>query len=266
MLIYYQTDNIYIVLFCGMRYFLDISYLGTAFHGWQIQPNAHTVQAEINHALNTLLQADLSCVGSGRTDTGVHASQQIAHFDAEEKIDPAQFQYRLNALLPKEISINKILAVKAEAHARFDAESRTYHYYIHRRKDPFRTGISYFFSADLHTELIDEGLKILKDWKNFQAFSKVHTNVNHFDCDIYDIRWSEENDSHCFSVSANRFLRGMVRAMVGTLLEMGLGRFQSKDLINILESGNRSAAGRSVPAEGLCLTAVKYPDSIFLEK
>ncbi|VXD20804.1 tRNA pseudouridine(38-40) synthase TruA [Marinoscillum sp. 108] len=248
-----------------MRYFLDISYRGTAFHGWQIQPNAHTVQEEINRALSIILQQDISCLGSGRTDTGVHALQQIAHFDAELSDTLDQLQYRLNGLLPAEVSINSIRPVKPEAHARFDAVRRTYHYHLHRQKDPFKTGVSYFFSRSLEAAPIQEAIGLMKNWKNFQAFSKVHTDVNHFDCDIYEINWQETNEGYVFSVSANRFLRGMIRAMVGTLLEVGQGRLNQTDLKNILESGERSRAGRAVPAEGLFLTEVKYPESIYLD-
>lgn len=248
-----------------MRYFLDISYLGTAFHGWQVQKNAHSVQVEINQALSTLLRKETECLGSGRTDTGVHARQQIAHFDSEKKIDTGNFFLRLNKLLPREIAINKIIEVTPGAHARFDALSRGYEYHIIQIKDPFRHGQAYFFPRKLDQEAINEGMRLLKTWKNFQAFSKVHTDVNHFDCEIYHMEWKQTNDSHLFSVRANRFLRGMVRAMVGTLLEVGQNRVNVAELKQILESRDRSAAGRSVPAEGLHLTEVKYPDTIYLE-
>lgn len=248
-----------------MRYFLDISYLGTAYHGWQIQKNAHSVQAEINQALTTLLRTETDCVGSGRTDTGVHARQQIAHFDTAKKIRTEDFAFRLNKLLPKDISINAIQPVIPEAHARFDAESRSYEYRIHAKKDPFSLSMSYFFNKELDLHGIREGISLLRRATNFQAFSKVHTDVNHFDCDIYDMSWKETNEGHVFFVRANRFLRGMVRALVGTLLEMGQNRLSVQGLQQILESRNRSTAGRSVPASGLYLTEVKYPDTIYLE-
>lgn len=249
-----------------MRFFLDISYCGTAFHGWQVQPNAHTVQEEIQKALSTVLQQQTDCVGSGRTDTGVHATQQIAHVDAElDEASLAQLQYRLNGLLPPEISINAIRRVNPGAHARFAAISRTYHYHLHQKKDPFKNGRSYLFPKPIDTAAISQALVLIKSWKNFQAFSKVHTDVNHFNCDIHEIEWKETNDGHLFSVSANRFLRGMVRATVGTLLEVGMGRLDINQLRAILESGDRSKAGRSVPPEGLYLSEVKYPDSVYLE-
>ena len=248
-----------------MRYFLDIAYRGTAFHGWQIQPNAITVQEEINRALSTLLQLETECLGSGRTDAGVHASQQIAHFDIYQKLDTSRFQYKLNALLPYEISIQGIRQVKEEAHARFDAVSRSYQYHIHKLKNPFKTGLSYLFSRPVDVQKIGEATQLIKSWENFQAFSKVHTDVKTFNCTIHHIDWSESNDSHVFSVSANRFLRGMVRAMVGTLLEIGQNKLSVADLELVLKSGVRSNAGRSAPPEGLFLSAVEYPKDIYLD-
>lgn len=243
-----------------------MSYRGSAFHGWQIQPNANTVQAEMQNALSTILQTEAACVGSGRTDTGVHATQQIAHFDSERELDVQDFRYKLNAFLPREIAVNKIMPVKPDAHARFDAEERTYHYFIHKNKDPFRLELSYQFSADLNIQTIQKGMEVIMAWKNFQAFSKVRTEVSHFECNIYDIGWKETNEGYVFSVSANRFLRGMVRAMVGTLLEMGQNKLDNNGLIEILEGGNRSSAGRAVPAHGLYLSKVKYPDNIYLRQ
>ncbi|WP_421873746.1 tRNA pseudouridine(38-40) synthase TruA [Marinoscillum sp.] len=254
-----------VLTFAALRYFLDIAYRGTSFHGWQIQPNAITVQEEINRALTTLLQTETECLGSGRTDTGVHASQQIAHFDTDSELDNDQLQYKLNALLPYEISINAVRRVKDEAHARFDATSRSYEYHIHKQKNPFKAGLSYLFTRELDIEKINEATQVLLNWQNFQAFSKVHTDVKTFDCTIHQIRWQEPNDSHVFSVSANRFLRGMVRAMVGTLLEIGQNKMSISDLEMVLKSGVRSNAGRSAPPEGLFLTAVEYPKDIYLD-
>ncbi|MEQ8469571.1 MAG: tRNA pseudouridine(38-40) synthase TruA [Marinoscillum sp.] len=248
-----------------MRYFLDIAYRGTAFHGWQIQPNTVTVQEEINRALSTILQTPTECLGSGRTDTGVHATHQVAHVDAEPTFGIDQLKYKLNALLPYEISINEIRVVKPDAHARFDATNRTYHYHIHKSKDPFKAGTSYLFTSELNLSLIQEAITLIKGWTDFQAFSKVHTDVNNYDCEIFEILWKETNDGHIFSVKANRFLRGMVRAMVGTLLDIGQEKISVNDLEQILKSGIRSNAGRSAPPEGLFLTEVKYPESIYLD-
>ncbi|MFY0607860.1 MAG: tRNA pseudouridine(38-40) synthase TruA [Cyclobacteriaceae bacterium] len=250
-----------------MRYFMDLSYKGTAYHGWQIQPNAPTVQEEINKALSLVLQQKIECVGSGRTDTGVHAKQQVAHLDLEEvKLTLDQLTYRLNGILPADISIKQIRQVKPDAHARFDATRRTYHYHLHKIKDPFITGQSYYFTKELDVSAIAKSIEIIRDWKIFQAFSKVHTEVNNFNCEIFEISWEETNVGYTFCVSANRFLRGMVRAMVGTLLDVGSGKIDTKVLTEILDSGDRSRAGRSVPAEGLFLSEVLYPESVYLEE
>ncbi|MFT4835065.1 MAG: tRNA pseudouridine38-40 synthase [Marinoscillum sp.] len=248
-----------------MRYFLDISYLGTAYHGWQIQQNANTVQAEINRALSLLLQEDLACLGSGRTDTGVHASQQIAHVDLSElKFPVSLLQVRLNTVLPNDISINNITLVHDESHARFDATKRTYHYHISKSKNPFQIRQSYHFTRPLNVHKIQQALEVIKKTRDFQAFSKVHTEVNNFDCEIFDVYWRETNDSYTFCVSANRFLRGMVRAMAGTLLDVGIEKISLEEFKSILESGDRSKAGRSVPAEGLFLSKVEYPNLVYL--
>ncbi len=245
---------------------MDLSYKGTAYHGWQIQRNAKTVQEEINNALSLVFQKKIECMGSGRTDTGVHAKQQIAHIDLEDlKFPLDQLPHKLNSILPKDISINNVRQVKPEAHARFDASLRTYQYFLHTVKNPFVTGQSYLYAKPVDLNAIAEAIVIIKNWKNFQAFSKVHTEVNNFNCEIFDIWWRETNGGHTFCVSANRFLRGMVRAIVGTLLDVGSGKINSQDLKGIHESGDRSRAGRSVPADGLFLSEVKYPESVYLE-
>ncbi len=248
-----------------MRFFLDIAYLGTAFHGWQIQNNAHTVQAEINKALSTVLRNEIACMGSGRTDTGVHASQQIAHFDTEETFVPANLVYKLNAFLPKTIGIKDCLPVKPEAHARFDADVRSYEYHIHTLKNPFKEGQSYLFAAELDLAAIDAACQLILGWQNFQAFCRVRTEVNTFNCDIKEIKWVPTNEGYIFHVSANRFLRGMVRAMVGTLLDVGQGRMSIEQLKSALESGDRRKVGRAVPPDGLFLTRVSYPDHLFIK-
>jgi tRNA pseudouridine38-40 synthase len=247
-----------------MRYFLDISYLGTDFHGWQIQNNAHSVQAELNQALSTILRSDISCLGSGRTDTGVHARQQIVHFDVPEPIDEEQLTFKLNSLLPKSVAVQSCKRVKDEAHARFDAEMRAYEYHIHCAKNPFKEGLSYYYNLALDERLMTEACSIIRQWRNFQAFSKVQTEVNHFECEITEIHWEPTNQGYIFHVSANRFLRGMVRAIVGTLLEVNRGKMSIDQLKAALESGDRRKAGRAVPAEGLYLTRVVYPESIYL--
>lgn len=247
-----------------MRYFLDIAYVGTAFHGWQIQKNANSVQAEINNALSTILGVATECLGSGRTDTGVHSTNQIAHFDSSDKIDESYLSYRLNSLLSKEIAINSCKRVKEDAHARFDADLRSYEYHILQKKNPFRNGQAYFLSNNVDIEIINQACELLSEWKDFEAFSKVKTEVNNFNCDIHEIRWEETNEGSIFHVSANRFLRGMVRAMVGTLLEVGQSKMSLSQLVEVLESKDRRKAGRAVPPEGLYLTKVKYPEHIFI--
>lgn len=246
-----------------MRYFLDISYKGTNYHGWQIQSNGNTIQAEIENALSTIFQKTISIVGSGRTDKGVHATQQIAHVELDKPFELENLKYKLNSFLPSDISINNITRVTSEAHARFDATKRTYHYHLHHEKNPFKQDSSYYFSQEINGELISEGCKIICDWENFECFSKVHTEVNNFNCQIFTARW-EQNETHSrFVVEANRFLRGMVRAMVGTLLDVGTGKTSIDDLKNILKSNDRSLAGRAVPAQGLFLEKIEYPEKIY---
>ena len=250
--------------FCRMRYFLDISYHGGHFHGWQIQKNGNTVQEEIEKAISIQLKSPTQIVGSGRTDTGVHATQQVAHFDIDQQIDIQDFGYKLNALLPPSISINTVRRVKKEANARFDATSRTYHYYIHQKKNPFKNRTSYFFNSNLDIDLMNHGCKIIKGWKNFECFSKVHTEVRHFECHISKAEWTENGEGLLFEVCANRFLRGMVRALVGTLMELGLHKIDLQGLTEVLKSRDRKRAGRSVPAKGLFLTRVTYPKDIYI--
>ena len=249
-------------LFCIVRYFLDLHYKGTNYSGWQVQSNANTVQAEINSALSTILKNPTETLGSGRTDAGVHAHQQIAHFDSDEL--PKGFVYRLNSLLPKDIAVRKVDAVIENAHARFDAVNRAYRYFIHTRKEPFIENSSYFFYKELDTELITEAIHVLQKQENFEAFSKVHTEVNNFNCEIFEARWELAPSGYVFYIRANRFLRGMVRALVGTLIDVGLKRTNIQQLENIFQSKNRSKAGRSVSPDGLYLDAVEYQKNIYL--
>jgi len=252
-------------LFCAMRYFLDICYKGTRYSGWQVQENAQTIQAEINRALSVLLKTPTECMGSGRTDAGVHAHQQIAHFDTLHPVDPTDFAYKLNSLLPPDIAVKNVLAVKPDAHARFDAVSRSYQYFIHRQKDPFVDQTSYFFSPALDLQMIDEALAMIRSSTDFEAFSKVHTDVNHFNCRIFEARWEPTAAGFVFYIRADRFLRGMVRAIVGTLLDVGQGRTSIQALENILKGKDRREAGRSVSPDGLYLHSIEYPKGTYLE-
>jgi len=245
-----------------MRYFLDISYDGTDYHGWQIQQNATSVQQTLNEALSTILRQDITTVGSGRTDSGVHAIQQIVHFDHELALDKKLVQ-GLNSLLPSAIAINEIRLVKKDISARFDAISRSYEYRIHRSKNPFLKNRSYCFSKKLDLKLMNEACEKLKIWRDFECFSKVHTQVSHFECQLTEAVWNEDNEALIFNVNANRFLRGMVRAIVGTMLDLGENKITLKAFEAILKSKDRKQAGKSAPAHGLYLKAIEYPGNIY---
>lgn len=243
-----------------MRYFIECSYRGTNYCGWQIQENANTVQAEIEKALSTLLKRPLAIIGSSRTDTGVHAMQQVAHFDIEnESLNPENLTYRLNKILPFDISIKSIYPVRDDYHCRFEATSRKYEYHISPHKNPFQKGLYYEFNHDLSIELMNEACQKMFQYIDFESFSKIKTDVNTFNCTIMEARWEKsENDMLVFYIKANRFLRGMVRAVVGTLLEVGAGKLSVEDFEQIILSKNRKKAGRAVPAEGLFLIEVNY--------
>lgn len=248
-----------------MRYFFEIAYKGTNYKGWQTQHNAVTVQEVVEDALTKLTGTKTEIIGSGRTDTGVHCEQQFFHADIHKEIILKDFQHRMNVLLPKDISIQSIRKVKPEASARFDAVSRTYHYRITLVKNPLLEGLAmhYFKSADIPT--MNKAAALLLGEHDFQCFSKVKTNVNHFLCDITTAEWKQKHDQLEFVITANRFLRGMVRAIVGTLLDVGTGRINVKDFQRIINSKDRKEAGQNVSPEGLYLTKVKYPSSIFLK-
>ena len=247
-----------------MRYFVKLAYKGTHYHGWQIQANAHTVQAALQDAFGTLLKMPIEITGSGRTDTGVHALEQVAHFDFETGLNEKQLAHQLNGILPKDIVIHNITNVKPEAHARFDATERSYQYVISPIKDPFTNEMSYFFKKEVDISLMNKAATKLIGIKDFQSFSKVKTEVNTFICEVKKAFWKKENEKLVFCVTANRFLRGMVRALVGTLLEVGLGKLSIEAFVGVIESRDRTKAGRAVPPEGLFLTSVRYPENIYL--
>lgn len=248
-----------------MRYFFEIAYKGTKYSGWQTQHNSITVQEVVEDALLKLTGTQTEIIGSGRTDAGVHCEQQFFHADIKKEIVLIDFQHRLNVLLPKDISIQSIRKVKAEASARFEARSRTYQYRITLSKNPLLEGLAlhYFKSTSIPT--MNKAAALLLGEHDFQCFSKVKTNVNHFLCDITKAEWKQKGDRLEFTITANRFLRGMVRAIVGTLLDVGTGKITSKDFQSIINSKDRKQAGQNVPPEGLYLTKVKYPSSIFLK-
>lgn len=247
-----------------MRYFLEIAYNGTNYHGWQIQDNANTVQQELNTALKKLFRKKIETTGSGRTDTGVHAEQQFVHFDLDEKLTKDHL-FKLNQILPWDINIKRIIRVKQYSSARFDATLRTYEYRISQVKNPFLQDFSYYLRKELDLKKMNKAALMLLKHDDFESFSKVHTSVDHFLCEVNHAEWIKKNDLVIFKIEANRFLRGMVRALVGTMLEVGFGKISLKEFQNIIVNKNRRLAGRSVPPEGLFLTKIKYPKSVFLK-
>ena len=241
-----------------MRYFVHFAYNGRPYHGWQRQPNAHSVQAELENAFSTLLRQTIALTGAGRTDSGVHASHMVAHFDTTHPI-PENFVFQLNQFLPPSIAIQKIHSVPDDAHARFDALSRTYQYRLSQYKDPFDHNHHYYLKGSLNLDLMNEAAQILLAYEDFECFSKVHTDVKTFLCKIEWARWESHENECIFTIRANRFLRNMVRAIVGTLIEIGQGKRSLESLHHTIASKDRSSAGYSVPAHALFLTAVTYP-------
>lgn len=242
------------------RYFIYLSYDGTGYHGWQIQPNGNSVQEELQRALSTLRRRKTEIVGAGRTDAGVHARVMVAHFDSETDVDCGQLAYKLNRLLPRDISVDKVIPVADGMHARFSAVKRTYHYYVHTRKDPF----SRFYSCELHYELdfplMNEAAAHLLECSDFAAFCKVHTDVKTTICRVAEAKWIDDGGG-CwhFVISADRFLRNMVRAVVGTLVDVGRHRLTLEQFKAVVAGKNRSNAGESMPGNALFLEEVKYP-------
>lgn len=245
-----------------MRYFIQLSYNGSNYHGWQIQPNAITVQETVQDAFSKLLHTNTSITGAGRTDTGVHASQMFAHFDFEENIDTQKLIFKLNSLLPKDIAIQSIFQVNEDAHARFHAIRRSYDYKIALKKDVFMFDYAYYTHQNLDVNKMNEAAQILLDYMDFQCFSKSNTDVKTYNCNIELAEWKKEGGMLIFTISADRFLRNMVRAIVGTLVNIGLGKITVDQMHNIIKSKDRGEAGFSVPAKGLYLTEVLYPKQI----
>lgn len=241
-----------------MRYFITLSYDGTAYHGWQIQPHSISVQEELHKALSTLLRQPMEVVGAGRTDTGVHASKMVAHFDYGE-LDCQQLVYKLNKILPRDIAVQKVEAVADDMHARFSAKSRTYNYFVHLSKDPFRRAYSWQVYGEPDFDLMNRAAEVLMEYTDFTSFSKLNTDTKTNDCTITEAHWDRVGDGQwCFTISANRFLRNMVRAIVGTLLEVGRGRMTIEQLRQVIEAKDRCRAGDSVPGNALFLVEVEY--------
>lgn len=250
-----------------MRYFIQLAYKGTDFHGWQVQANANSVQAELEKAFSAILRQPISIMGSGRTDTGVHAEQQFAHFEVPEPIViTGKLLHALNSTTPFGIAIQCIFPVGDDHHARFTALSREYQYRITRHKNPFLTLESYLFSPPLNVERMNEAAALLLAHTNFKSFSKLRANVNHFHCTITRAEWTVEPDGLTFHIRANRFLWGMVRAIVGTLLDVGQERMTVADFEQIILAQDRAVAGRAAPASGLFLVEVGYPADVFANR
>lgn len=242
-----------------MRYFIEFAYNGKDFYGFQVQPNVVSVQETLDKALSLLFKQSIQIVGAGRTDSGVHAKQMYAHFDCDFEIDSDYWVNKFNSYLGKNIVIYQFIPVHDDAHTRFDATSRTYEYYIHTFKDVFQHEGSWYYHKELNIEQMNAACKILFEFEDFECFSKTNTDVNTFLCDITEANWTIKNKQLIFTVTANRFLRNMVRAIVGTLINVGIGKINLEEFRAIIESKNRQEAGFSVPAHGLYLVAVKYP-------
>ncbi len=252
------------------RYFLQIQYKGTKYNGWQIQDNTpDTIEQVLEEKLSMILQEKIDLIGCGRTDTGVHAKKYFAHFDttATDLIsDKKNRLYKFNTVLPEDISVVDILTVKDTAHARFDATSRTYHYYLHQQKDPFIGESSWFLYGDIDFELMNKGADLLLQTSDFTSFSKLSTSAKTNICKVTYARWEKINENEWrFVITADRFLRNMVRAIVGTLIQLGRQKITIYDLKKIIEDKDRNEAGMSAPACGLFLTDIIYPKEIFIE-
>ncbi len=247
-----------------MRYFLGFSYQGTYYHGWQIQPNAISVQEVLEDRMSKLLGNEIKLVGAGRTDAGVHAKSMMAHFDAEIS-DREKFIYRLNSFLPQDIAVHSLYKMKPDAHARFDATERTYQYFINYRKDPFKTNLSWHWNFEtLDIKKMNEAADLLLKYDDFTSFARLHADNKTNICDVRYAVWSEESENLKFEITSDRFLRNMVRSVVGTLVEVGKGKTSLDEFIEIIEKKDRKFAAASAPAHGLFLTHVAYPKDLYL--
>ncbi|SDW54478.1 tRNA pseudouridine38-40 synthase [Lutibacter oricola] len=250
-----------------MRYFIELAYKGTHYHGWQYQPNAISIQECIHKAFSTVLREKIEVVGAGRTDAGVHAEQLFAHFDFEKEINIDETIYKVNSILPKDIVVYSILKSKADAHARFDAVGRSYEYRILLGRNPFFNETTWqVINKKLNIAKMNEAAKILVTYTNFKCFSRSNTDVRTYNCKVTRAEWILSNKSLIFHVTADRFLRNMVRAIVGTLLDVGTGKTSIEKFEEIIKSMDRCNAGPSAPAEGLFLTKVAYPKTIFINE
>lgn len=248
------------------RYFIFISFKGTSYHGWQIQPDSVTIQKVLDDALSVVLSEKISTVGAGRTDAGVHAIVFCAHFDSlsDDLATGGNLIFRLNKFLPKDISVNSIKKVLPDANARYSALSRTYKYYISRIKDPFFDNSSWFLHGNIDIAAMNKACKSLINQSDFTSFSRLHSGAKTNICKIYYARWEETDNRLVFTVKADRFLRNMVRAIVGTMVEIGIGKMSIKEFEEVILARDRCSAGKSAPAKGLFLTYIEYPDEVFV--
>jgi tRNA pseudouridine38-40 synthase len=248
-----------------MRYFFEISYHGKNYAGWQSQSNALGIQSVLENALSKILRMPVRIVGSGRTDAGVHCIQQFFHADIEKSFNRFDLNARLNSFLPSDIAISRIVPVKPDAHARYSAIERTYYYKITTEKSPLLQGLAFYVFKSLDIQTMNKAASLLVGVHDFTSFSKVKTDVNHFICKVKSAEWKVKGQNMMFTIKANRFLRGMVRALVGTLLDVGTGKTSIQEFRNIVHNRDRRGAGSNVPPYGLYLAQVKYPRNIFLE-
>ncbi|MES1216217.1 MAG: tRNA pseudouridine(38-40) synthase TruA [Bacteroidota bacterium] len=246
------------------RYFIEVSYKGTNYSGFQLQHNANTIQAEVEKAFDILQKEKITMTGSSRTDAGVHAQKNFFHFDFEETINP-HFIYKMNAILPADIVVKNLIRTPPEAHCRFDAISREYNYYIYNQKDPFRNDRAFFFPYKLDREKMQQAALIIKEHNDFTSFSKRKTQVRNFNCNIISSKWVFEADSLVYKIKANRFLRGMVRGLTATMLKIGRNKLSLKEFNNIIIAKDCTKASFAVPAHGLFLINIEYPAKYFVE-
>jgi tRNA pseudouridine38-40 synthase len=248
------------------RYFIFLSYRGTQYHGWQAQPNSVTIQKILDKALSTILSEEISTTGAGRTDTGVHALMFCAHFDSKSDYlaNRKNIVYKLNGYLPPDISVNRIRMVKSDTNARFSAISRTYKYFITRHKNPFSLDSAWFVHGNIFVDKMNEAASILNRYNEFTSFSKLHSDNKTDICKISYAKWDEIDDKLVFTITADRFLRNMVRAIVGTLVDVGTGKIDIKMFEEIILACDRSKASKSAPAKGLFLSGIEYPENIFI--
>ena len=250
-----------------MRYFIELSYHGKNYHGWQAQPNAVTVQETVTKALSTILRVKVDTVGAGRTDAGVHALQLFAHFDVANAFDKDQITKKVNAFLPEDIVVKNVFLVNDNTHARFDAVSRSYEYRIWLGRNPFLTDVTWqLYQKKLDINKMNQAAAILLEYTNFKCFSKSKTDVRTYNCKITEAEWVKKDNELTFYIKADRFLRNMVRAIVGTLVEVGSNKKSIEDFVAILKSEDRREAGFSAPPQGLFLSTVNYPKSIINKK